>query len=452
MSRPDTVWPVLAASAPGSSASGSPGPGPHAAGPAVPGSFAPCAPAGRHVLGELAGVDPALLDDADLLRSALIDALVAAGAHVRQVVVERFTPQGVTVLALLAESHASIHTWPEHGAAHVDVYTCGTSADPERAVELLAAAVKAADVRIEVVERGGGERAVVEPVAAGMSRRWEISAVRRALRTPYQQVLIADSAHGVTLFCDGERQSGEATQLVYHEALFVPAALLAGRLDRVLVIGSSEGVVSRLAVAAGASLVDHVDIDPDCVRACAEHLPYGYTPAELAAAERHEGPVRMHYTDGAAFVDECGLRHDPAGYDVIVVDLPDERPDDPSAQLNRLYAEPFLGRCAGLLAPGGVVVSQAGSPAMWRDGTLRAAWRRFGAVFGQVVPYLSAEHEWAFLLGTQEPVADPAGQMIGRLAALRYRPASIDIAALRTRTVPWLRLRGADDVGATGDS
>jgi spermidine synthase len=233
---------------------------------------------------------------------------------------------------------------------------------------------------------------------------------------------------------------------VYHEALFLPAALLAARLDRVLVIGSSEGVVSQLAVAAGATHVDHVDIDADCVRACAAHLPYGYSTAELAAAERHEGPVHVHYADGAEFVRRTDQR-----YDVVVVDLPDERPDEPDAQLNRLYAAPFLRRCADLLTDGGVVVSQAGSPAVWRDETLRTAWRRFHDVFAQVVPYVSDEHEWAFLVGRTVAGADPVGEMVSRLRRLADRPTSIDAEMLRSRTVPSIRLRNDALGGPDGD-
>ncbi len=274
------------------------------------------------------------------------------------------------------------------------------------------------------------DRDVVEVLGAGLTRHWRLDAVHVEMRTPYQHVLIAETAHGATLFCDDERQSAEETQLVYHEALFLPAALLAARRERVLVIGSSEGVVSQLAVAAGARVVDHVDIDPDCVRACAEHLPYGYSPRELGAAERHDGPVRVHYRDGLAFVAETAER-----YDVVVVDLPDERPDDPQAQLNRLYSAAFLRRCADLLTEGGVVVSQAGSPALWRNATLRAALDRFREVFGQVVPYVSDEHEWAFLTGRRVAGPDPVGEMTRRLDALGHRPATLDAEALRARSV-----------------
>jgi spermidine synthase len=409
------------------------------------------------VFAELRGVSPAVLDDAPKLSEALRSALVAAGAQVRQVVSEAFTPHGVTVVAVLAESHASVHTWPEHAQAFVDVFTCGDSADPEAAVRLFGDALGAAETTCRVVYRGAGgstdngtgERTLSEPLSPGLRRLWELGEVRWQGDTGYQRVLIADTAHGVTLFCDDERQSAERSQLVYHEALFVPAALLADRLDSVLVIGSSEGVVSQLAVRAGATVVDHVDIDAECVRACARHLPYGYTVEELAAAEhtaehavegaveRGDGPVRMHYADGAAFVESADRR-----WDVIVVDLPDERPDDADAQHNRLYGAAFLRRCAELLTPGGVLVSQAGCPTLWRNDTLRTAWRRFGEAFATVAYHGNDEHEWAFLLGRRDSVADPTAVMLRRLAALPYRPVSIDAARLRAGSVPPRSVRG----------
>ncbi|GHF05151.1 S-adenosylmethionine decarboxylase proenzyme [Amycolatopsis deserti] len=110
--------------------------------------------AGRHVLAELRSIDPRLLDDPAFLREALRSVVTEAGATVREVVGHRFEPQGVTVLALLAESHASVHTYPEIGAVFADVFTCGDQADPVLAVRLLAAALGTADVEMSVVERG----------------------------------------------------------------------------------------------------------------------------------------------------------------------------------------------------------------------------------------------------------------------------------------------------------
>ncbi|ANY10394.1 S-adenosylmethionine decarboxylase [Pseudonocardia sp. HH130630-07] len=397
-------------------------------------------PVGRHVLAELGGIDPALLDDAERLGAELTAALTGAGAQVRQVVTERFEPQGATVVAVLAESHASIHTWPEHGGMHVDVFTCGQAADPVAAVRSLAERVAATDTALQVVDRGGAPRSVTEPISDGLTRHWRLGAVHHVADTGFQRVVVADTAHGVTLFCGDERQSAEHTQLAYHEALVWPGALLARELRRVLIIGSSEGVACEMALDAGAEHVDHVDIDAEAVRICAEHLPYGYTPGTLAAAERGDGPVRLTYGDGRQYVLDATEQ-----WDLVVVDLPDERPDEPAAQINQLYAEDFVRACAQRLTPGGVLVFQAGSPAVWRDATLRSAWQRFRSVFepsgGRGVYVGCEEHEWAFLAGVREPLDDPGATAVAHLARVRSLPTLWDEESLRHRLVAPFALR-----------
>lgn len=110
--------------------------------------------AGQHVLAELEGVSPELLDDEKFLRHALGEALTQADATVLEVISRQFEPQGVTVLALLSESHASIHTYPELGSVFVDVFTCGTRAKPALAVRLLAGTLDAASTRTDMISRG----------------------------------------------------------------------------------------------------------------------------------------------------------------------------------------------------------------------------------------------------------------------------------------------------------
>jgi spermidine synthase len=392
--------------------------------------------AGRHVLAELRGVDPTVLADGARVTEALRTGLHRGGATVLDVVSHGFEPQGVTVLALLAESHASVHAYPEAGAAFVDVFTCGEQADPEVVVDALGEELGAGEVRAQVVARGAGlapgssgAREVDEPLAPGMRRRWRVDQVLWRGRTDWQDMMVARTAQGVSLFCDGERQSTEQSQLVYHEALAVPPLLLADELRRVLVVGSSEGVVSRLALDAGAEHVDHVDIDTECVRRCAELLPYGYTPAELADAENGRGPVTVHYADGWQFLADAVERGDR--YDVVVVDLPDEpvEVDDP-AQHARLYGTPFLRRCSEVLAAGGVVCTQAGCPTLWRNDTLARMVGRFEEVFATVLPYCSDEHEWAYLTGRLDPVDDPAELAVSRLDRFGEL-ASVDAQALR---------------------
>lgn len=92
---------------------------------------------GRHLILDLYDCNPALLDDYEELDRLLQAALNMAGAKILRVFGEKFNPQGVTLLALLAESHASIHTWPELGYAAIDLYTCGDTTKTHKAAVFL---------------------------------------------------------------------------------------------------------------------------------------------------------------------------------------------------------------------------------------------------------------------------------------------------------------------------
>lgn len=274
---------------------------------------------------------------------------------------------------------------------------------------------------------------IVEPLGDGLERVWRVDEVLFDGKTSYQHVVIARTAHGVSLFCDNDRQSTELSQLVYHEALIVPGLLLADQLHDVLIVGSSEGVASQIAATAGAN-VDHVDIDQEAVELCAQHLPYGYSPEELKSAVAGEGPIRVRYDDGYQYVLDTDKR-----YDLVLIDLPDEHEGE--AQHNRLYGEEFLTACAAKLRPGGVVVNQAGCPTLWRNETLRRSWERFTNVFPTVNYFGSDEQEWAFLTGRPDQLDDHVDVMVQRLASLPYRPQHIDAAALRASSVPPLTIR-----------
>ncbi len=92
---------------------------------------------GKHCILELYECDQAKLNDEAFLRTAVTTAAKLSGATLLNLITHRFEPQGVTGLALLAESHISIHTWPENRYAAVDVFTCGDHTMPERACEVL---------------------------------------------------------------------------------------------------------------------------------------------------------------------------------------------------------------------------------------------------------------------------------------------------------------------------
>ena len=88
-------------------------------------------PAGRHAIGDGIGANAKTLDDATFLDGMLSMCVTACGATVLKSTVHRFSPSGVSVVLVLAESHASLHTYPEDGIYYVDIFTCGDSINPE---------------------------------------------------------------------------------------------------------------------------------------------------------------------------------------------------------------------------------------------------------------------------------------------------------------------------------
>ena len=92
---------------------------------------------GTHLLLELRECNPAFLDDIDYVKDAMVSAARVVEAQIIGESFHRFKPQGVTGVLAIAESHLSIHTWPEHNYAAADIFTCGTSRKPRQAAQLL---------------------------------------------------------------------------------------------------------------------------------------------------------------------------------------------------------------------------------------------------------------------------------------------------------------------------
>lgn len=85
---------------------------------------------GRQLLVELYDCDRDILNDVDRIRAILMEATRLSGATIVSDTFHLFNPHGVSGAIVIAESHVAIHTWPEHGYAAVDVFTCGDTIDP----------------------------------------------------------------------------------------------------------------------------------------------------------------------------------------------------------------------------------------------------------------------------------------------------------------------------------
>lgn len=112
---------------------------------------------GRHVIAELWECDEQLLNDMEAVEKIMVNAAIESGAEVREVVFHKFTPLGVSGVVVISESHLTIHSFPEHGYASVDVYTCGDRIDPKVATDYIARALRAEKQDTVQFDRGLGQ-------------------------------------------------------------------------------------------------------------------------------------------------------------------------------------------------------------------------------------------------------------------------------------------------------
>ena len=107
----------------------------------------------KHFLLDLYGCDYEKLNDESFLSCTLNNAAKLANATVLNLITNKFEPQGVTAIALLAESHLSIHTWPEAQYSAVDIFTCGQNMKPDISCKYLIQALMAEEHLLRVITR-----------------------------------------------------------------------------------------------------------------------------------------------------------------------------------------------------------------------------------------------------------------------------------------------------------
>ncbi|MBP2655267.1 MAG: speH [Firmicutes bacterium] len=109
---------------------------------------------GKHLTVDMYGCSFENLDNLEFIRSAMLTAVREANMTLLDFSYHKFEPQGLTALALLAESHMSIHTYPEFSYAAIDVFTCGDHSRPDKAVAILKNLLKPEKTKITNIRRG----------------------------------------------------------------------------------------------------------------------------------------------------------------------------------------------------------------------------------------------------------------------------------------------------------
>jgi S-adenosylmethionine decarboxylase proenzyme len=109
---------------------------------------------GRHLIAEYADCSEEHLNDARFLEACMLEAVRQSGATIVRSVFHQYAPQGVSGVVVIAESHMSIHTWPEYKYAAVDFFTCGQSVDPMKAYAYVKEQLQSRSGSVQELDRG----------------------------------------------------------------------------------------------------------------------------------------------------------------------------------------------------------------------------------------------------------------------------------------------------------
>jgi S-adenosylmethionine decarboxylase proenzyme len=221
------------------------------------------AASGQHLLLDMVGGSFDKLNDEQYLRQATLNIVKETKMTLLGIQSHKLEPQGVSVVVLLAESHLSIHTWPEHGTALIDVFTCGSGFNLQDhldyVVDQYGGSVSASTY--SVMPRGQAAK-IANTELEEQFQPAEIMTIHKYKRkvfevqSPYQHIAIWDH-HDTqeddfvpntmrSLFLDGVIQSNVMDEEKYHETLVHPAFTGSSLPPkRVLIVGGGEGMYSE---------------------------------------------------------------------------------------------------------------------------------------------------------------------------------------------------------------
>lgn len=342
---------------------------------------------GRHILVEYYGCSKETLRDVTLLEQELLQAAKITGATVLNSIVHKFTPHGVSVAVIIAESHLTIHTWADHQYASVDLYTCGNLCDPWKAFEYMSGVLGTKNFSAMEMKRGikhflpKPEEEFDGDYQDPEMTRWyhdldkygygvSIQTVGNRLfreQSNFQRVEIFNTKkYGNMLVLDSKIQTTEGDEFIYHELIAHVPLLTLQSAKRVLIIGGGDGGTAREVLRhENLEEVVMVEIDQVVIDASRKFLP------TISSALDHP-KLKLLVDDGINYVKQSADK----SFDVILVDS-----TDIIGPGITLFDDEFYKNCHRVLTDKGILITQSESPTGAPD-EFKQLYKKYYRLFG----------------------------------------------------------------------
>jgi len=257
----------------------------------------------------------------------------------------KFEPQGFTLVALLAESHMSFHTFPEKNIISFDFFTCG-KVSPAVAIDIIKKEIE--HTRIVKNEFNRDTVSLYRDIysSAGLQKSYVVNNVLEDFTSKVgQHIEILDlEQFGKSLFIDSEIQVATSDEHLYSSTFVNSGLKLNNDKDKAAIIGGGDGGVARECISKGFNFIDWYELDPEVVEVCNKHL------GRIGNKATEKNSVKCIWGD--AFESIKKVEDDK--YDKIFVDLNDD-------QFCIDLAAKNMDSLVRILKPNGVITTQVGS-------------------------------------------------------------------------------------------
>jgi spermidine synthase len=298
---------------------------------------------GEHITVDIIGTkkeyEPAVYE------KVIKDIAKAAKVTILNISKYKFEPQGFTILALLAESHISFHTFPEKGIISFDFFTCG-KVSPSIALDIIKKEFKYKRLSIKEFDRDTNSLYHDIYSSPGLKKSYIVKDVLEDFKSKVGQhiEILELEQFGKALFIDNEIQVSETDEHLY-SSTFVGAGLELNQAnERAAIIGGGDGGVARECISKKFNFIDWFELDPEVVDVCNKHL------GDIGKKSTEKNSVKCVWGD--AFESIKSIEDDT--YDHIFVDLNDD-------QFCIDLAAKNMDSLVRILKPKGVITAQVGS-------------------------------------------------------------------------------------------
>ena len=228
----------------------------------------------------------------------------------------KFEPQGFTLVALLAESHISFHTFPEKGIISFDFFTCA-NVSPSVALNVIKDEIEHTNIIKKEFNRDTVDLYHDNYSSPGLRKSYVVNKVLENFKSKvgqYVEILELEQ-FGKSLFIDNEIQVAEKDEYIYSSTFVKSGLNLNKNRDKVAIIGGGDGGVARECVSKNFGFIDWFELDPQVVKVCEKHL------AKVGDRATKKNSVKCFWGD--AFESIKNIENDK--YDKIFVDLNDDQ-------------------------------------------------------------------------------------------------------------------------------